>query len=143
PTASWSDFTSTTGAFRGGWIVGGYLSDWTGGDVPAAFRGAFTVVQDILPNEIVRNADVVLPAAAWAEKDGCWENWQNRIQPFEAAIDAPAGIEREGALYARLLGRADGYDVTSIRREMGGDFADVAFARSEDEAESPFEFADL
>ncbi len=143
PTASWSDFTRGTGAFRGGWIVGGYLSDWTGGEFPAAFRGAFTVVQDILPNEIVRNADVVLPAAAWAEKDGCWENWQNRIQPFEAAIDAPPGIELEGALYARLLGSTEGYDVASIRQEMGGDFADVIFAQADDEAESPFEFAAL
>ena len=29
---------------------------------------------------------VPLPAAAWAEKDGCWENHAGRIQAFSAAI---------------------------------------------------------
>ena len=55
----------------GGWIVGGYLSNWaTSVTLPAGFK----VVQDILPNQLTASADVLLPAAAWAEKDGCWEN---------------------------------------------------------------------
>ena len=73
---------------KGGWIVGGYLSNW----VTDALKlpKAFKVVQDILPNKLTSTADALLPAAAWAEKDGCWENFAGKIQPF-AAADRPAG----------------------------------------------------
>src|SRR5688500_2499750 len=142
PTARWEELGRNGRTFRGGWIVGGYLSDWTAGEIPAPFRGAFLVVQDILPNALTRAADVILPTAAWAEKWGSWENFQNRMQAFEPAIEPPGGIVREGELYSRLLGR-EGYDIDQVRQEMGGDFEAVSLGLPADEAESPFEFAEL
>ena len=144
PRMTWDQFTAADrGRFAGGWAVGGYLGDWTGGEAPPAVREGFTVVQDILPNAFAEAASVVLPAAAWAEKDGCWENLDNRVQPFESAIEPPPGVRREGEVYAKLLGRTDGYLAAQVREEMGGPFADVRFEHAGDEAASPFEFAEL
>lgn len=143
PTARWEDLEESPRAkFRAGWIVGGYLNEWAS-EVPSALKGSLMIVQDLLPTALSRAADVVLPAAAWAEKHGCWENWQNRIQAFEPAIDPPSGVTREGELFARLLGASKGYDVETIREEMGGAFADVQPGDEPHEAESPFEFAAL
>ena len=50
---------------------------------PALFKSGFRVVQDILPSSLTESADVLLPSAAWAEKDGCWENYAGRIQAFQ------------------------------------------------------------
>ena len=144
PTTQWSKLGGDGDArLKAGWVVGGYLSNWTGGIVPDLLRSAFTVVQDLLPNAATQAADVFLPAAGWAEKSGCWENFDGKIQPFEAAVDAPGGIVPEGEVFAKLLGRVDSYRAEQVREEMGGDFADVEFEHSTEEQESPFEFAEL
>ena len=90
---------------KGGWIVGGYLSNWIPLNMPEFLKTGFRVVQDILPNALTEIADVVLPAAAWAEKDGSWENFQGKIQPFAAAVAPPTGARREGDVYYSLMGR--------------------------------------
>ncbi|MEE9417982.1 MAG: molybdopterin-dependent oxidoreductase, partial [Desulfatiglandaceae bacterium] len=47
------------------------------------------VVQDILANETTRMADVVLPGAAFSEKDGSFTNLEGRIQSFEPVVPPP------------------------------------------------------
>ena len=49
----------------------------------------FYVAQDIFINETARYADVILPAAAFAEKDGTFTNSDRRIQRVRKAIPAP------------------------------------------------------
>jgi predicted molibdopterin-dependent oxidoreductase YjgC len=71
---------------------------------------------------------VVLPSAAWAEKDGCWENYQGKIQPFLAAVAPPSGTRREADVYYYILGRAGLYNAQAIRKEMGEPFAEVHVA---------------
>jgi anaerobic selenocysteine-containing dehydrogenase len=100
PTATLEEIAKNA-KLKGGWIVGGYLSAWTSG---ITFPRAFKVVQDILPSSVVDSADIVLPAASWAEKDGTWENFAGKIQSFSAAIPPPEGARREGDVYYRLLG---------------------------------------
>src|SRR5690606_14904071 len=82
PTATFDEFTAAATpelkALKGGWIVGGYMSDWLPKTLPALFKKGFKVVQDVLPNAITATADIVLPAAAWAEKDGSWENFDGK-----------------------------------------------------------------
>jgi NADH-quinone oxidoreductase subunit G len=127
---------------KGGWIVGGYLSNWIKGDLPAALTTGFRVVQDILPTTLSESADIVIPAAAWAEKDGCWENFAGKIQAFGAAIVPPEGITREGDLYVALLGRSGVYNAQSIRREMGEPFASISLPTEHVHAPA-MEFAEL
>jgi NADH-quinone oxidoreductase subunit G len=130
---------------KGGWIVGGYLSSWVPADAkqqPAVFGRMFKVVQDILPSTLADKADVLLPAAAWAEKDGCWENYAGKIQPFAAAIAPPEGARREGDVYYKLLGRAGTYNAQDVRAEMGEPFTSVALP-TERAAEPEYEFVEL
>lgn len=47
------------------------------------------IVQDIFLNETGRLAHVVLPAAAWAEKDGSYTNTERRVQRIRKAVNAP------------------------------------------------------
>ena len=47
------------------------------------------IVQDIFLNETGRLAHVVLPAAAWAEKDGTYTNTERRVQRIRKAVNAP------------------------------------------------------
>jgi predicted molibdopterin-dependent oxidoreductase YjgC len=49
----------------------------------------FYVAQDIFINETARYADVLLPAAAFAEKDGTFTNSDRRVQLVRKAIPAP------------------------------------------------------
>jgi len=53
----------------------------------------FLVVQDIFLSETARLADVVLPAASFAEKDGTFTNTERRVQRLRKAIE-PVGDSR-------------------------------------------------
>ncbi|HDO35712.1 MAG TPA: formate dehydrogenase subunit alpha, partial [Nitrospirae bacterium] len=59
----------------------------------AAGRLDFLVVQDIFLNETSAYADVVLPAAAFAEKDGTYTNTERRVQLIRKAVE-PRGEAR-------------------------------------------------
>ena len=71
---------------------------------PAALKKGFRVVQDILNNDLAGKADIVLPAAAWAEKDGSWENFAGKIQAIRSRGSAARRQRREGDVYYKLLG---------------------------------------
>jgi NADH-quinone oxidoreductase subunit G len=146
PTATWDELvksaTPELKKLKGGWIVGGYLSKWLPKDQPALFKKGLRVVQDILPNTLTDAADVLLPAAAWAEKSGSWENFAGKIQAFDAAIPPPAGAKREGAVYYKLLGRIGVYNADAVRAEMQEPFASVKLPQ-EDVAEPAYEFVEL
>ena len=59
-----------------------------------AFRSLeFLVVQDLFLHETARIADVVLPAASFAEKDGTFSNSERRVQRVRQAI-IPRGESR-------------------------------------------------
>ena len=47
------------------------------------------VYQGVLQNELARVADVVLPGAAWVEKDACYTNDQGMVQAASRAIAPP------------------------------------------------------
>jgi len=47
------------------------------------------VVQDIFLSETARKADVVLPAASFAEKDGTYTSTERRVQLAKAAVPPP------------------------------------------------------
>ncbi|HUB26686.1 MAG TPA: 2Fe-2S iron-sulfur cluster-binding protein [Tepidisphaeraceae bacterium] len=140
PTATFDGLGGRT--FGGGWIVGGYLSAWTPAKLPPALTQGFRVVQDLLKSDLATSADVVLPVAAWAEKDGCWENFAGKIQPFEAAVAPPDGVMREADAYLSLLGRTGMFNATAVRNEMGEPFASVKISL-EHHAEPAMEFAEL
>lgn len=84
------------GALKAMYIMGEnpLLSDPDISHVREAMRRLdFLVVQDIFPNEVSELADVVLPAASFAEKDGTFTNTERRVQLLRKVID-PIGESR-------------------------------------------------
>ncbi len=49
----------------------------------------FLVVQDIFMSDTAKLADVVLPAAAFAEKEGTFTNTERRVQLLQKAVEPP------------------------------------------------------
>lgn len=117
---------------KAGWIVGGYLHDWLGKDMPAVFKKGYRVVQDILENPLTALADIVLPSAAWCEKDGVWENHAGILQSFSAAVCPPGQALPEGQVYFTMLDRKQKYSAAAVRQEMGQPFASVAAAAQQE-----------
>jgi len=81
------------GKIHGMYIMGEnpIISDPNSNHAEAALRKLdFLVVQDIFLTETAKLADVVLPGASWAEKDGTFTNTERRVQRVRAAI-APVG----------------------------------------------------
>ena len=58
----------------------------------------FVVVQEIFPTETTKYADVILPAASFAECDGTFTNGERRIQLVNKAIPPICGMENWQAI---------------------------------------------
>ena len=71
----------------------------------------FLVVQDIFLTETAELADVVLPAAVFAEKDGTFSNTERRIQKVRKAVE-PAGNAKADWVILMELMNILGYDKT-------------------------------
>ncbi len=80
----------------------------------------FFVVQDIFMTKTAEYADVILPAASFAEKEGTFTNTERRVQKVRPAI-APVGESRADwqitCEIARRMG-AGGFDYTSPSQIM-------------------------
>ncbi|HEY0009843.1 MAG TPA: molybdopterin-dependent oxidoreductase, partial [Tepidisphaeraceae bacterium] len=143
PSQTWDEFSAAPNAkLKAGWIVGGYHSNWTGPEVPAALKKSFKIVQDFLPSVLTAAADVLLPSATWAEKSGSWENYANVGQAFEAAFPPRQGAMVEGEVYAHLLGRKR-YDPVLVREEMGEPFAAIKLIVATEADEPAMEFVEI
>lgn len=65
----------------------------------------FLVVQDILNNETLKYADVVLPAAAWAEDEGTYTNCERRVSRVRRAVPAAGESKPETWIFTQIAGR--------------------------------------
>ncbi|NCG19516.1 MAG: molybdopterin-dependent oxidoreductase [Rhodobacterales bacterium] len=83
---------------------------WLGGNCVEDGMNAldFVVVQDIFLNEICRFADVILPAACFAEKDGGFTNSDRRVQRARKAVNAPGDARADWEIICDIS-RACGY----------------------------------
>jgi formate dehydrogenase alpha subunit len=65
----------------------------------------FLVVQDLFFNETAEFANVFLPAAAFAEKDGTFTNSERRVQRVRQALEPPGLARADWAITAELARR--------------------------------------
>jgi predicted molibdopterin-dependent oxidoreductase YjgC len=65
----------------------------------------FVLLQEILPSEAARYADVLLPGASFAEKDGTFTSAERRVQRVRAAIAPPGEARTDGEIIAALARR--------------------------------------
>ncbi|XVH31328.1 formate dehydrogenase subunit alpha [Haloferacaceae archaeon DSL9] len=102
------------GNVRGLYIMGENpaLSEPDIGHADAALEAVeFLVVQDIFLTETAEYADVVLPAASFAEKDGTFTNTERRVQLVGKAIDPPGEARQDWEILSALARRL-GHDWT-------------------------------
>ena len=126
------------GSVKGLYIVGEnpMLSDPDINHVEEGLKNLdFLVVQDIFLTETALLADVVLPAASFAEKDGTFTNTERRVQRVRKAVESP-GEAREDWDIICDLSRRMGYhmayesaseiqeEITQVTPIYGGIFYD-------------------
>jgi formate dehydrogenase alpha subunit len=90
----------------------------------------FLVVQDIFLTDTAQLADVVLPAASFAEKDGTFTNTERRVQRVRKAIEPP-GEAREDSWIICELSKRLGYPmrysfIEEVFQEIGSVWQAVA-----------------
>ncbi len=101
----------------------------------------FLVVQDIFLTETAELADVVLPAASFAEKDGTFTNTERRVQRVRQAIPVPGQAKADWVILQEMMAKL-GYsktyanaaeimdEIASITPSYGG----INYARLENES---------
>ena len=62
------------------------------------------IVQGVLMTDLARAADIVLPGAAWVEKDGSYVNHQGRLQGAARAITAPGEAMDDWEIFVNVAG---------------------------------------
>jgi predicted molibdopterin-dependent oxidoreductase YjgC len=72
----------------------------------------FLLVQDTFPSEVSELADVVLPSATFAEKDGTYTNIERRVQLLRPVLGPKAEEEPDWRILCRIAERmgAPGFD---------------------------------
>lgn len=78
----------------------------------------FVLVQDIFLNETGMYADIILPAASFAEKDGTFTNSDRRVQRIRTALPAPGEARPDWAIIADLAQRVE----SRLKRERSAGF---------------------
>ena len=73
----------------------------------------FLVVQDIFLTETARLADVVLPSACFAEKDGTFSNTERRVQRVRKAVNPPGEARDDWRIVCDIATRM-GYPMSYV-----------------------------
>ena len=99
------------GSFKALYIIGenSVLSQPNSSHVIKALSSLdFLVVQDIFLTETAKLADVVLPAASFAEKDGTFTNTERRFQRVRKAIEPVSGALADWEIICRIAKQMGG-----------------------------------
>lgn len=135
-------------------ITGNYPSEWVTSDLLDAIGSRFVVLIDTLANKLTERADVVIPAATWAEKSGTFENASNRLQAFERAIEPIDYCKSESQIAMdldahRLGAKPARYNAANTRQAMAqqhglsGFVSDVHMPAGEEHVESDMQLVEL
>ena len=103
---------ASAGKVRWAVLVGEDLDDLPEA-LEALARVPFVAVIGSHDSETARRATVVLPGAAWAEKDGTMTNVDGRVQRLRAVVRPPGAARPEARWLAELLARCGGEDLTA------------------------------
>ncbi len=103
-------------------------------------RLEFLVVQDIFLTETARKADVVLPSACYAEKEGTFSNTERRVQRVRKAVEPPGDSRNDWETICAIATRM-GYpmsygsarDIMEEIRRVTPSYAGISYERIEHE----------
>jgi formate dehydrogenase major subunit/formate dehydrogenase alpha subunit len=103
-------------------------------------RLEFLVVQDIFLTETAQKADVVLPSACYAEKEGTFSNTERRVQRVRKAVEPPGDSRNDWETICAIATRM-GYpmsygsarDIMEEIRRVTPSYAGISYERIEHE----------
>jgi NADH-quinone oxidoreductase subunit G len=128
----WLDFRgflgqAIEGRFKAAYITGGYPAAWVTPDVQNALaKIEFSVVHDLFPTALDERADVQIPGATWAEREGTFMNCDGLLQPFERAIPPLEGVKADGQFFYELAGMTGLFRAAKIREMLAADVPELA-----------------
>ncbi len=96
------------GDIKGLYIMGEdpVLADPNAGHaVEALKKTEFLLVQDIFLTDTAKMADVVLPAACYAEKDGTFTSTERRVQRVRKAVEPPGEAKPDWQIFCNLAAK--------------------------------------
>jgi formate dehydrogenase, alpha subunit, archaeal-type len=99
----------------------------------------FLVVQDIFMTETTKYADVILPGASFAEKDGTFTSGERRINRVRKAVEPPGDAKEDWQIFVDLAHKLglQGFDFNSPEdiwndvRRVTPSMAGISYARME------------
>ncbi len=97
----------------------------------------FIVVQDIFFTETAQKADVVLPAACFAEKEGTFTNTERRVQRVRKAVNAPGDAKEDILILSMLASKLganfsdDAQKVFEEIRKVTPQYAGISYSKIE------------
>jgi NADH-quinone oxidoreductase subunit G len=104
------------------YLTAGYsprLGPWLTEEQTAAFAQVPTlIVQDFQPTPITASARFVIPAASFAEKDGCFVSYANLAQQIHWAVRPGSMGRTDGQVFLSLLERRGLMQAAAIRQEL-------------------------
>jgi formate dehydrogenase major subunit len=97
----------------------------------------FIVIQNLYMTETAKLADVFLPAACYAEKDGTFTNTERRVQRVRKAVDAPGECRLDWEIVQDIANRISDYkfdyksaeDIWNELRSVAHGFAGISYDR--------------
>ncbi|MFC2069565.1 formate dehydrogenase subunit alpha [Chloroflexota bacterium] len=115
--------TTGKGQVKAAYIIGEnpVLSEPDANHVRKAIEALdFLVVQDVFLSETAQMADVVLPSASFAEKDGTFTNTERRVQRVRKAIEPVGNSVPDWKIICRIARKMDakGFDYGSPSKIM-------------------------
>ena len=123
PSTAGLGLTEITNAIQSGRVkalqIIGDSPNFTNGELGeflgAAHKLEFLMVQDVFPSEITEMADVVLPSATFAEKEGTYTNMERRVQLLRPAIGPKGEEEADWRIISQIATRmgSTGFDYES------------------------------
>jgi NADH-quinone oxidoreductase chain G len=114
------------GRLKAMWVIGADPAHDCREAGDALGRLPFLVVQELFMTETASLAEVVLPAASFAESDGCFTNLTGRLQAIRAAIRPPGQARPDWWIITELARR-----MVDDRRQRAWSFASPADVLSE------------
>jgi NADH-quinone oxidoreductase subunit G len=116
---------AAAGELKALWLVGAdVLADVPQSDLGRAALDVtpFVVVQDVQSTQLMNYANLVLPAAAFVEREGTLTDFEGRRLPVRGAVDPPGAARADYAILAesaRVLGRPIGCrTISDVRAEL-------------------------
>jgi NADH-quinone oxidoreductase subunit G len=126
-SASFGDFLAgiRSGRFAAAYVSAGYRQTWATDDVVRALSGLTALVlHDVLPSAALSCASVVIPGAAWHEREGSFMNAAGLVQ----ALPPIAGVKSDGQFLSELCGDAGLFRSRKAREKMAAEMVEFANA---------------